>query len=42
MGTVTPTAAGWNPTLQVDTQPATDKAILVHMNDLGMLHVTDE
>ncbi|WP_159396769.1 hypothetical protein [Sorangium cellulosum] len=42
VGTVTPTAAGWNPTIQVDTRPATDKSILVHMNDFGVLQVTDE
>jgi hypothetical protein len=41
-GTVTPTAAGISPSLQLDTQPGTDKAILVHVNSSRVLHATDE
>ncbi|WP_437747594.1 hypothetical protein WMF39_22860 [Sorangium sp. So ce1504] len=41
-GTVTPTAAGYNPSLQLDTHPATDTAILIHMNSNRVMHVTDE
>ncbi|WP_437783722.1 hypothetical protein [Sorangium sp. So ce1097] len=42
MGTVTPHAAGRNPTIQVDTLFSFDRAILVHTNGGGILHVTDE
>ncbi|XXY50109.1 hypothetical protein WME91_03030 [Sorangium sp. So ce269] len=42
VGTIIPPAAGWNPTIQVDPRTAPDKAMLVHMDDIGMLHVTEE
>ncbi|CAN94343.1 hypothetical protein predicted by Glimmer/Critica [Sorangium cellulosum So ce56] len=42
MGTVTPHAAGFNPSLQLDTHAATDKAILVHCNSYHVVHATYE
>jgi hypothetical protein len=41
-GTYTPGAAGISPSLQLDTQPATDKAIIVHVDSSRQLYVTDE